>query len=89
MNIIAQIVNSVKRPICPTFVHNDNIRIVICAVGSLICLYIVYKILHYGAYLIYSNTDIYTFVGIFLFIWANNICFSDAVRKVINDEIRK
>lgn len=42
-----------------------------------------------GAYLIYSNTDIYTFVGIFLFIWANNICFSDAVRKVINDEIRK
>jgi hypothetical protein len=39
--------------------------------------------------LIYYYSNIATFIGVFLLIWANNICFSDSVRKVINDEIHK
>lgn len=42
-----------------------------------------------GSYLICTHTDIQTFVGVFLFIWANNICFADSVRKVINNEVCK
>lgn len=41
--MIAQ-VSIVRRPICPTLVHNDNTRIIICILGLLICCMIYYMI---------------------------------------------
>lgn len=37
----------VRRPLCPTFVHDETTRVVICVVGIVLCLYANYKILKY------------------------------------------
>lgn len=37
----------VRRPICPTFVHDDTTRVVICVVGIVLCLWANYRILKY------------------------------------------
>jgi len=39
--------NVVRRPICPTFIHDDGTKIIVCAVGLFICIYIFYKIVRY------------------------------------------
>jgi hypothetical protein len=39
--LIAQALTIVKKPICPTFIHDDATRIVISIVGIIIC-YIIY-----------------------------------------------
>jgi len=45
--LFLQTVTIVKRPICPTFVHDDTTRMVICVVGTLLCIYLHYRILKY------------------------------------------
>ena len=42
---LAQSVTFVKKPICPTFIHDDPSRIVICAVGILLCASALYFIM--------------------------------------------
>lgn len=37
----------VRKPICPTFIHDEPTRMVICIVGIVICSYIIYKIIRY------------------------------------------
>lgn len=45
--LFLQTVTLVKRPICPTFVHDDTTRLVICVVGVILCSYLHYRILRY------------------------------------------
>jgi hypothetical protein len=47
MKMIAQTVSVVKRPICPTFIHDDPTRIFIILIGLLILSAITAKILRY------------------------------------------
>lgn len=37
----------IRKPICPTFIHDDPTRIVICIIGIIICGYVLYKIMKY------------------------------------------
>lgn len=37
----------VRRPICPTFVHDETTRVVICVVGIILCLLAHYRIIRY------------------------------------------
>ena len=39
-----QTVTIVKKPICPTFVHDDNTRITISTIGIIVCCIIYYKL---------------------------------------------
>lgn len=40
----------VRRPLCPTLVHDEPTRIVLCVVGLVVCSYLIYRIMrHYGA----------------------------------------
>jgi len=43
--MIAQTVSIVKRPICPTFIHDDPTRIFICLIGLLVLSAVFYRIL--------------------------------------------
>jgi hypothetical protein len=47
IKMIAQIISIVRRPICPTFIHDDPTRIFICLIGLLILSAILYRILKY------------------------------------------
>jgi hypothetical protein len=50
MNIystIAQTLTIVKKPICPTFVHDDITRTLISVTGLIICGYFYYKMFRY------------------------------------------
>lgn len=36
----------IRKPICPTFIHDDTTRLIVCVIGSIICFYICYKMLN-------------------------------------------
>lgn len=42
---IAQYV--VRKPICPTFIHDESTRIIVSVIGIVICSYILYRIMKY------------------------------------------
>lgn len=39
----------VRKPICPTFIHDDLTRNIVCIIGIVITSYILYKIMQYYA----------------------------------------
>jgi hypothetical protein len=41
--MIAQ-VSITRHPICPTFIHDDATRIIVCVIGLIICYAILYRI---------------------------------------------
>lgn len=45
--MIAQILTAVRRPICPTFIHDDQSRIYIEIVGIAVFGYILYRTMKY------------------------------------------
>jgi hypothetical protein len=45
--MIMQVVTIVRKPICPTLVHNDSLRLIICGVGIVVCSYILYRFMKY------------------------------------------
>lgn len=45
--MIAQVINSIRRPICPTFIHDDQTKIIISLIGICLLSYILYRILNY------------------------------------------
>jgi hypothetical protein len=45
--MIAQIISTVRRPICPTFIHDDPTRIFIILIGLLLLSAIAGKIMRY------------------------------------------
>lgn len=47
MNLLAQYNYKVNKPLVPTLVHDDNTRIIICAVGILLASFALYKIFRY------------------------------------------
>ena len=47
MILLAQTVTIVKKPLCPTFIHDDISRLFICAVGILLCVGVLYFIMRY------------------------------------------
>jgi hypothetical protein len=38
---------SIRKPICPTFIHDDFTRISVLIISITICLYILFKIMRY------------------------------------------
>lgn len=47
MILLGQVVTITKKPICPTHIHDDPTRIVIFAVGIVMCLVGLYYIMRY------------------------------------------
>jgi hypothetical protein len=45
MIYIAQIQSIVRKPICPTYIHDDETRIIISIIGIFLCCIIYYKYL--------------------------------------------
>lgn len=45
--MIMQVVTIVRKPICPTFVHDETTRIIICTIGIIIGVFYIYKIMVY------------------------------------------
>lgn len=45
IGLIAETV--VKRPLCPTLIHDDTTRMVVMAVGLLVCIYAIYRVMRY------------------------------------------
>lgn len=45
--MIMQVVTIVRKPICPTFVHDETTRIIICTIGIIIGVFCIYKIMVY------------------------------------------
>lgn len=37
----------VSRPLFPPLVHDDDTRLVICVVGVVVCLYVLYRVMRY------------------------------------------
>lgn len=35
----------VRRPICPTLIHDETTRLVVCVVGIVVCLYVLYRVM--------------------------------------------
>lgn len=44
MNLIGQVVTIVRKPLCPTLIHDPMTRAYVCAIGLLLVLSILYKI---------------------------------------------
>jgi hypothetical protein len=51
MIYVAQIQSIVRKPICPTYIHDDTTRLLIFIISAIICIYLYYKIF------IYLNND--------------------------------
>jgi len=47
MKMIAQIISIVRKPICPTFIHDDPTRIFLCLILLLLLSSIFYRIVKY------------------------------------------
>ena len=37
----------VNRPLCPTFIHDEPTRMVICVVGLVVCFYALYRVMRH------------------------------------------
>lgn len=47
INLIGQVVTIVKKPLCPTLIHDPVTRVYVCAIGLIIVLFTLY---HIGRY---------------------------------------
>lgn len=45
--MIMQVVTIVRKPICPTLVHDETTRVIICVVGIVISILCMYKLMVY------------------------------------------
>lgn len=41
----------VNRPLCPPLIHDDSTRIAVSLIGTVVCLYVMYRVMrHFGGF---------------------------------------